>query len=198
MKKALAILAAANAIATFGQTTVHELDFAPPGLTGANERPLSVGTTATGGEFDGLPSMSLDTSTHEIFLNYAWGTVNGFTDLTGTFIGTRLFGPADAESTAESLYNLTIMVNTQSGVAGGVFGQRLQLTSLRSGSYTIAQQESDLLHNKWYIDVQSSLHPDGEIRGQLTAVPEPRTYSIVAGMALLGFGAYRRFKKRSF
>jgi hypothetical protein len=58
--------------------------------------------------------------------------------------------------------------------------------------FTIEQQEAQLLAGKWYINVHSSFLPTGEIRGQLVPVPEPRTYGMVAAIALLAFAICRK------
>lgn len=44
-----------------------------------------------------------------------------------------------------------------------------QSTASISGSVTIDQEdEADLLNNKFYLNISTSAHPEGEIRGQLT------------------------------
>jgi len=58
------------------------------------------------------------------------------------------------------------------------------------------QQITDLMAGDWYVNIHDSVFPGGEIRGQLllTSVPEPETYAAFAGVGLLGFAAWRRFR----
>jgi hypothetical protein len=194
MNKTFAVVAAINGIIA-AQADVVELDVE---LSGANMRPDPVVTGATGGEYAPLPSMSFDTSSHQLFVNYAWGSVNGFSDITGSFLSTHIHGPADRNGFQEVLYSLTTLVNPVTPGSAGIFGQTLQLVALRSGAYSVSQQEADLLKGLWYVDVHSSVFSNGEMRGQLVrpaaaAVPEPATSAIVAGMGVLAFALYRRF-----
>ena len=67
------------------------------------------------------------------------------------------------------------------------------------GSTTItAGQAADLLNGLWYINIHSTLHPGGEIRGQVgrvtATVPEPGTLALF-GIGLAGMGLMRRRKK---
>jgi hypothetical protein len=199
MKKNLALLVlCAGLVGTSG--AIFDFDIGPLGLNGANERPAPVVTAATGGELASVPSMSLNTSTHELFVNYGWGIANGYTDLTSPFTFTHVHGPGDLNTAAPVLYDLTSLVTIQSSTVGGIFGKTLQLVTLSPGGapYSVSQQEADLLNGLWYVNVHDNTHPDGEIRGQLiSTVPEPRTYATLAGVSLLGFAAYRRFKART-
>jgi hypothetical protein len=196
MKKSLFVLALWGGVLGTS-AAVFDLDIAPLGLNGANERPIPVGTAATGGELASVASMSLNTATHQLFVNYGWGIANGYTDLTSPFTFTHIHGPGDLNAAAGVLYDLSSLVTIQSSTVGGIFGKTLQLIELAPGgtSYTVSQQEADLLNNLWYVNVHDNTHPDGEIRGQLiSTVPEPQTFALVAALSLLGFGAYRRFK----
>lgn len=57
--------------------------------------------------------------------------------------------------------------------------------------------ETDLLGGNWYVNIHNATFPAGEIRGQLvlTVVPEPETYAAMAGVALVGFGVWRRTRR---
>jgi hypothetical protein len=91
------------------------------------------------------------------------------------------------------------------GVNGPVI---LPLTILPGGSTSGAligvfaapltpNQVNGLFAENWYVNVHTSSFPGGEIRGQLqlTAVPEPETYAAMAGVALVGFGIWRRQRR---
>src|SRR5262245_64665172 len=81
---------------------VFEFDFGSGAMDGANQRPVPLLTTATGGEltpfFPDEPGISYDTSTHQLFLNFTWGSTFGYTDLVGNFTAARIYGPADEDN----------------------------------------------------------------------------------------------------
>ncbi len=59
----------------------------------------------------------------------------------------------------------------------------------------VAGQVTDLLAGLWYLNLHTTLHLGGEIRGQvLASVPEPTTLSLL-GAALIGFGLTTRRKR---
>jgi hypothetical protein len=65
----------------------------------------------------------------------------------------------------------------------------------QDGVSTIAQVEAAILAGDAYVNVHTAQYPAGEVRGQLSAVPEPRTaglllVSLVAGI----FGIARRHR----
>lgn len=76
---------------------------------------------------------------------------------------------------------------TVGGVTGTFSGSKSGLTKF---------EIHDLLFSGWYINVHDTAFPGGEIRGQLVlaSVPEPETYAAIAGVGLLGFAAWRRFR----
>jgi hypothetical protein len=61
------------------------------------------------------------------------------------------------------------------------------------------QQVSDLFGGLWYISVETAEFPEGEIRGQiqlggLAPIPEPTTWTLIAGSTLLGWFTLRRLQ----
>src|SRR5436853_4607354 len=109
MKKNLALVVLCGGLLGTS-AAIFDFDLGPLGLNGANERPSPVVTAATGGEIASVPSMSLNTSTHQLFVNYGWGIANGYTDLTSPFTFTHIHGPADLNTAATVLYDLTSLV----------------------------------------------------------------------------------------
>jgi hypothetical protein len=167
--------------------------------------------------------MRYDDVLNRIELHLGWGSVSevGGTDLTGAFRGMHIHGPADVNNAAGILYGLAswdgvgdpnadavvmpsletsdsliISSGTTPGVHdAGLFDITFDLIDNPNGTtFTIAQQEAQLLGGNWYLNIHSSTFPGGEIRGQLLAIPEPHHYAMMAGLGLLGFAGYRRFR----
>lgn len=95
--------------------------------------------------------------------------------------GTTLNGPAGPGSNADVLADAG---------TGQLKQGMLDLDELAACSADAEACEDDLLAGLWYVNVASSEHPDGEIRGQILAaqaVPEPGTLALLAaaGAALL-------------
>jgi hypothetical protein len=186
------------ALLSSARGAIFEFDLGPNGMNGANERPNPLSTVATGGEY-GEPGISYDDSTHKLFLNFAWGSSLGYTDLQSAFVQAEICGPATVDEDAEQLYSLTPLVNplTQNGLDGGVFGFNVTLVENPEGrGYTIPQQETQLKSGQWFLNVGTRLHSQGEIRGQLLlAVPEPREYALATGIALAVLAIFRTRQK---
>jgi hypothetical protein len=194
MKMQIILLAIAFTCST--PAAIFEFNFGTGGMNGANERPVPVLTTATGGElnFPGEPSISYDNGSHQLFLNFGWGSAQGYTDLQGSFTMSHIHGPADETAAAGILYNLTPLVSVD-GQSGGVFQKVIQLVASPNGTtYDVPTQEAQLFAGDWYINVHSDFAPGGEIRGQLVPVPEPETYAFVGAVMLLLFAGIRKYR----
>ncbi len=108
-------------------------------------------------------------------------TLNGsFSGITTPSTAAHIHGPAPVGVNAGVIYNLGGPV-IPIGVTSGSIAGSVNLATI--GTYTLAQQLSDLNNSLWYINIHNSTFPGGEIRGQIIPVPEPSTW------ALMGFGA---------
>jgi hypothetical protein len=107
-------------------------------LNGANEVPPN--TTAGSGQAEA----SLDTATKIL----TW-TVT-YAGLTGPAIGAHLHGPGEHGKNA-----------------GIVIPFNFVATPIKGQATLSDTQMTDLLAGRWYVNVHTSAHPGGEIRGQL-------------------------------
>jgi hypothetical protein len=132
------------------------------------------------------PSTGTGTATVDLDLSLDTITVNlSFSNLLAPETNATIDGPAPPGVEAPmSLYTLDVQV--PGDFSGTVDNQVITLTDL--GSYTVAQQISDLESGLWYINVQSTLFFEGEIRGQI--VPEPSSL-VLSSVALVGLFACR-------
>ena len=134
-----ALLLAAAVAGCGAMRPSEQIDIYEATLTGAQEVP-PVGTSATG-----MAEVRLNTQTNKL----SWKvTYNG---LTGPALAGHIHGPAAPGQNAGVLVPFTT-VGSQP-----VTGEAA-ITS---------QQVADLVAGRWYVNVHTSSHPGGEIRGQL-------------------------------
>jgi hypothetical protein len=79
---------------------------------------------------------------------------------------------------------------TTFGAPSGTINGAVNLI-LKPGDYTVAEQMADLNNAQWYVNIHSSTFGGGEIRGQITLVPEPGTWAL-AGLGLGSLLLWRR------
>jgi hypothetical protein len=127
------------------------------------------GTCGAGGSGTGTASITLNDQTNHLSWNISWSGLSGVTTVA------HFHGPA--------------LPNQNAGVQVGI-----TTSSPSIGSTDIAaQQAADLLAGLWYINIHTDSFPGGEIRGQVTVIPEPGTILLLVG-GLTALVAFRRHR----
>jgi len=156
MNKQIVTLALATAFSTgmaSAQSTYHAI------LTGAEEVPANA-STATG-----FGTVVLNAAMTQITVDESWS------GLSSPATASHIHGPAGLGTNAAVLFPF-------SGVPAATSG------SIPEQTFSITPTQVGYLQNGLlYMNVHDSVFPGGEIRGQLTLVPEPSTW------ALFGLGA---------
>ena len=186
MKKHLMAAAAAAALAGVPMTAsaVHIYQYTAT-LSGANEVPANAATGS------GLATLfyNTDDDTFDFSLS-AFG-------LTGAPTGYHIHAPAPTTGNAGVVVDLS---------APG-FLQLVGANSLLVGGDDVATPNADFLMHldmgHAYVNVHTTMNPDGELRGQLMrvgavpAIPEPGTYALLlAGVGAVGAVVRRRRRQR--
>ena len=156
------------------------------GILAANEIPAVTGG-GSGGEVGA--GISFDTSTNILTINIAWGSINGFTNLTGNPFAAHLHGPTAGGGALGFSQSGGVIAGIDtiggwnpSATGGGITSGLLTLT---------AAQAINLLAEKTYINVHTQTNQGGEMRGNLVIVPEP-SHAILSLLGLAAFGARRK------
>jgi hypothetical protein len=108
----------------------------------------------------------------------SWSLTGWFADLVGDSTAAHIHGPAFPWENAGVLHHLTIDVGARSGSITG------------SGWFT-AEQVGWLHEGRLYVNLHSVVYPPGEIRGQLSPVPDAASAGITGLMGLFLLGAAR-------
>lgn len=161
-----ALLPIVAMLALSGCESLTELEQRQPlaaTLSGSAVRPGAVQTTGHGTLVATLFSLR-----GEAIMDYELE----FTGLVGAPDAVHLHGPADSSGTAGVLVDLallpegsagTIALGATFGSASGSLDLRLPVTRTVSGDSLHVLLDAGLV----YVDVHTTAHPDGEIRGQL-------------------------------
>jgi len=164
------------------------LIFALAGLLAGNHASADVVTYSA--NLDGFqevpPNASPGFGDADVTLDTVSGNINvtsgNYQDLLGNSSTIRL---ADAAIGSNGPTIMTLTLNGGGGVQNGTFIGTATLT---------AGQITDMQAGNMYLNLTTNVYPSGEIRGQLEAVPEPASLTILAGAGLL---AIRRPTRRS-
>lgn len=186
------------ALATAAPAAIIQFDLRGTGGTGllfSNEPGVLSG--GTGGEV--LGGITFDNVTKLLTINVAWGSANGFSDLTGNTSNAHIHGPtANANGNIGGTdfveANLGVLINLQASAVAGITTNPSATGGGISGTTTVgitAAQEAALLGNRTYLNVHTTANGGGEMRGFLVQVPEPST-ALVTLTALGACGLRRR------
>ncbi len=145
------------------QATLLPMDISPAGtdaavgLSPSNEVPPVLNSTGSGGPISG--GVRFDTNTSTLLLSIGYGSVAGFTDLTGPATAMTLNGPAATNEIAGVLDDLSALSFTSTNPAAGgiIFGSVI----------VPANAVTDLLSGLDYINISTAANSNGELRGQL-------------------------------
>lgn len=145
------------------------------GLLPGNENGTVNGNPGSGGEIGS--GILYDDVTNLLTLNIAWGSANGFMNLTGNASAGHIHGPTTSGGAASFTQNAGVIIGLDnkagwnpSASAGGF-----------NGTVTVTDaQEIDLLAGKFYVNIHTGTNGGGEIRGNLVQVPEPAAAALLA------------------
>ena len=117
-------------------------------------------------------------------------------NLQGTFAAADIHGPAMAGVNALVVFGLT---GANADHAGPVRAGPFPIANsymLYGANKAAGPSLADMINAQpwmYYVNLQTSAYPGGEIRGQLAPVPEASTYAMMlGGLGLVGFMAARR------
>ena len=113
----------------------------------------------------GRLSAELDTTTRTLRYRLT------YSGLTGPANGAHFHGPAGPRANAPHQVMIGMgKDDDMPGMAGmpGMVGAHAMLSSPMAGSAALTDQQiADLQAGRWYVNVHTKAHPEGEIRGQL-------------------------------
>ena len=180
----IAVVSALVALALPAKANIITLDLlgkAGAGLLGGNENGITFnGTPGSGGEFG--TGILFNDVTLQLTINVAWGSGNGFLDLTSPANNSHIHGPTTSGGTASFLETAPVLIDlprVSNSASNGSIATTVTLTP---------SQAADLMAGKFYVNVHTANNGGGEIRGNI--VPEP------ACVGFLAIGACALMRRR--
>jgi glucose/arabinose dehydrogenase len=135
---------------------------AGPGLLSGNQNGTINGTPGSGGEVGS--GIVFNDQTGVLTINVAWGSGNGFTDLSGNAVAGHIHGPTASSGTAAFNEDAPVMINLDDTAGWNPSATNGGIT--RSVILNAAQI-SHLFAGRLYINVHTPTNGAGEIRGNV-------------------------------
>lgn len=179
----IAVISAFLAFTLSANAAIINLDLlgkAGAGLLSGNENGTIAGTPGTGGEFG--QGIFFNDVTLQLTINVAWGSGNGFMDLSSAANNSHIHGPTLSGGVGSFTQNADVLFNlprVSSSASNGSIATTLNLN---------ATQATELLAGRYYINIHTGTNGGGEIRGNI--VPEP------SSVALLSLGVLVLMRRR--
>jgi glucose/arabinose dehydrogenase len=159
---ALALWAAGVLSAQAHMISFDLLGKAGAGLLSGNQNQPINGTPGSGGEVGS--GIVFNDQTGVLTINVAWGSGNGFTNLSGNGIAAHIHGPTASSGTAAFNEDAPVMINLDDTAGWNPSATNGGITR----SVTLdSTQISHLFAGRLYINVHTAANGAGEIRGNL-------------------------------
>jgi hypothetical protein len=158
------------------------------GLLGGNENGL-VTNPGSGGEVGA--GITFNDATLSLTINVAWGSANGFANLSSPVIDMHIHGIALNPAPASFSENSSVIIGLT-----GLPGYNTSLSAGgNSGTVTLsAAQATALQEGRLYLNVHTQNNSGGEIRGNMVPVPEPASAVLLAA-GIIGLLARRKYAR---
>ena len=169
MRTSIRNLFAAVALSAAGvlSAEAHIISFdlvgkAGPGLIAGNQNGTINGTPGSGGEVGA--GIVFNDQTGVLSIEVAWGSGNGFTNLTGTATAAHIHGPTASSAPASFNEDAPVLINLDDTAGWNPSATNGGIT--RSVTLT-STQITQLFAGRLYINVHTGANGGGEIRGNL-------------------------------
>jgi CHRD domain/PEP-CTERM motif len=174
---------------------IYEADLSGPAESPPNASP---GT--------GFAEVIYDDSAHTMHVQVSFSGLLGTTTASHIHSATTVAGTGTAGVATQTPTFMGFPLGVTSGTYDNMFD--MTLLSFYNGAFvtanggTAASAEaalaSGLAQGKAYLNIHTTVVPGGEIRGFLTAVPEPSSIAMlgIGSMSVLGFSGLRRWRRK--
>jgi hypothetical protein len=170
----IAVVSAFLASALSANAAIINLDLlgkAGAGLLAGNENAAVTGVPGSGGEFG--QGIFFNDVTLQLTVNVAWGSGNGFLNLTSNANNSHIHGPTASGGTGSFTQDAVVLFNLPRVSDSAVNGSIATTVTLNS------TQAAELLAGRYYVNVHTVNNGGGEIRGNIV-IPEPSSIALIA------------------